>query len=66
MTLLDMGRTGDAEDAYRAVIQQYPTSEEAAQASSLLKTLCADEGRGDEYLKFMKSVNKRAAGIGRR
>ncbi len=57
MTLLDMGRTGDAEDAYRAVIQQYPTSEEAAQASSLLKTLCADEGRGDEYLKFMKSVN---------
>lgn len=57
MTLLDMGRNSDAEDAYRAVIQQYPTSEEAAQASSLLKTLCADAGRGDEYLKFIKSVD---------
>lgn len=56
MTYLDMGRSADAEDAYRAVIKQYPTSEEAAQAASILKTLYAGSGRGDEYVSFIGSV----------
>lgn len=56
MTLLDMNRTADAIDAYRSVIAKYPTSDEAMQASSLLKTLYADSGRADEYLNFISTV----------
>jgi len=56
MTLLDMGRKDEAAAAYRDVISHYPTSEEAIQASGLLKNIYAAEGRGDRYLAFMESV----------
>ena len=56
MTYLDMGHAADAEDAYRAVIKLYPTSEEAAQAAAILKTLYAESGRGDEYVAFIETV----------
>ena len=57
MTLLDMERRADALDAYRSVISLYPSSEEAAQAASLLKNLYADEGRAAEYINFINSVD---------
>ncbi len=56
MTLLDMGRREQAKEAYREVISRYPTSDEALQASSLLKNIYAEDHRGDEYLAFMESV----------
>ena len=56
MTLLDMGRKDEAAAAYRDVISNYPTSEEALQASGLLKNIYASDGRGDQYLAFMESV----------
>ena len=56
MTLLDMEPLADAEKAYRSVISLYPTSDEAVQAASLLKTMYVSQGRADEYLRFMASV----------
>lgn len=56
MTLLDMGRRDEAMAAYRDVISNYPTSEEALQASGLLKNLYAADGHGDRYLEFMAGV----------
>lgn len=57
LTLLDMDRKEDAIGAYRDVIRLYPTSEEALQASGLLKKLYSESGRGNEYLAFMESVD---------
>lgn len=57
MTLMDMERKDDAVDTYRRVIALYPSSEEAAQAASLLKNIYAEESRGDEYIAFMHSVD---------
>lgn len=61
LTLLDMGQNEKAADAYRCVISKYPSSEEAAQAASLLKNLYAGQGRADEFLSFMASVDKAPA-----
>jgi len=61
MTLLDMGRKDEAAAAYRDVISNYPTSEEAMQASGLLKNIYAADGRGDQYLAFMQSVDNAPA-----
>lgn len=57
MTLLEMNRTDEAMKAYRDVISLYPTSDEAAQASQLLKNLYSDQDRAGEYLSFMESVD---------
>lgn len=57
MTLLDMGEVDQAAEAYRSVIALYPTSDEASQASSLLKTLYADNGRAEEFFAFMSGVD---------
>lgn len=57
LTLLDMNRRSDAIEAYKGVISNYPSSDEAAQASTLLKNLYAEDGRADEYLAFMASVD---------
>ena len=56
MTLLDMNRTEDAINAYKKVISLYPTSDEASQASGMLRSILADQGRGNEYLAFLQSV----------
>lgn len=56
MTLLEMNRTDEAMKAYRDVISLYPTSDEARQASQLLKNLCSEHDRAQEYLSFMASV----------
>lgn len=56
MTLLDMNRRDEACEAYREVISRYPSSAEAAQASTLLRQMYALEGRGEEYLSFIQSI----------
>lgn len=57
MTLLEMNRTDEAMKAYRDVISLYPTSDEARQASHLLKNIYSEQDRAQEYLSFMKSVD---------
>ncbi len=57
LTLLEMGQRTEGEQAYRDVISRYPTSDEAAQAATLLRRLYAEDGRGDEFLAFMESVD---------
>lgn len=57
MTLLEMNRTDEAMKAYRDVISLYPTSDEARQASQLLKNLYSAQDRAQEYLSFMESVD---------
>lgn len=57
LTLLDMNRRDEATETYRNVVQMYPSSPEAAQAASLLKSIYMEDGRGDEYLAFMRTVN---------
>lgn len=56
MTLIDMARRPEAFEAYRNLISRYPTSDEAAQAAVLLKNLYMEDGKGDEYLAFVRSV----------
>lgn len=58
MTLLDMERKPEAVEAYKKVISLYPTSEEAAQASALLKNIYAEQGEADEYIAFINSVEQ--------
>ncbi len=43
-------------DAYKKVISTYPTSEEAKVASDDLKRIYADDGRLDEFARFINSV----------
>ena len=61
MTLLDAGHRDEAMEAYRDVISFYPTSDEAAQASALLKNMYMEDGRGTEYLAFVRSVENAPA-----
>ncbi len=56
LTLLNMGRRTEGIQAYKDVISLYPTSEEAAQAATFLKNVYAADGRADEYLAFINSV----------
>ncbi len=56
MTLLECGRRDNAVQAYKDVISLYPTSEEASQASGLLREILAQQGRGTEFIAFMESV----------
>lgn len=57
LTLLNMDRRTEALQAYKDVIILYPTSEEAAQAAVFLKNEYARDGRVDEYLAFINSVD---------
>lgn len=56
MTLLDKGLRKDAVDTYRALISAYPSSDEAKQAATLLKYIAVEDGKGGDYLAFMRSV----------
>lgn len=56
LTLLNMGRKAEGIQAYKDVITLYPTSEEASQAASFLKNVYTADGRADEYISFMNSV----------
>ncbi|MBO4945749.1 MAG: tetratricopeptide repeat protein [Muribaculaceae bacterium] len=56
ITLLSEGRNGDAERAYKAVISKYPTSEEARMATDDLKRYYADNGRLDEFARWIATV----------
>lgn len=56
LTLLNMDRTAEGIQAYKDVITLYPTSEEAAQAATFLKNVYANDGRTDDYLAFINSV----------
>lgn len=57
MALLEAGHRPEATEAYKEVIRRYPSSGEASQASGLLRAILAAQGRGDEYLAFMSSVD---------
>ncbi|MDE6207884.1 MAG: tetratricopeptide repeat protein [Muribaculaceae bacterium] len=61
MTLLDQKRLDEAAKTYRSLISRFPTSEEAASAAALLRTLYAGEGRADDYMEFMSSVDNAPA-----
>ncbi len=56
ITLIGQGNKSQGINAYKTVIKDYPTSEEARVASDDLKRLLADEGRLNEYTKFIASV----------
>lgn len=56
ITLLSMGNKDKAVDTYKKVIKSYPTSEEARIASDDLKSLYADDGRLNDYAKFIATV----------
>ncbi len=57
LTLLNMGRKTEGIQAYKDVISLYPTSEEAAQAATFLKNIYTEDGKVDEYLAFINSVD---------
>ncbi len=54
---LDEGDRNGAMDAYRAVVERYPSSDEARSALDDLKQLYADEGRLPDYVLFVNSVD---------
>ncbi|THG46820.1 tetratricopeptide repeat protein [Muribaculum caecicola] len=56
ITLMSEGNRRKAVDTYKKVITNYPTSEEARVAADDLKRIYADEGRLDEYVRFIGSV----------
>ncbi|MCM1503972.1 MAG: tetratricopeptide repeat protein [Muribaculum sp.] len=56
ITLLSTGNKDKAIDSYKRVIKSYPTSEEARIASDDLKRIYADDGRLNEYSRFIASV----------
>lgn len=56
ITQLAQGNTEKAIQSYQTVIRNYPTSEEARVASDDLKRLMADEGRLNEFSRFIASV----------
>ena len=56
ITLLSTGKKDKAIDTYKKVIKSYPTSEEARVASDDLKRLYADDGRLNDYAKFIATV----------
>lgn len=56
ITLMSKGNKKEAVDTYKKVIKSYPTSEEARVASDDLKRIYADEGRLNDYAKFIASV----------
>lgn len=56
VTLMSQGDKSHAIDTYKKVISTYPTSEEARVASDDLKRILADEGRLEEFTRFIASV----------
>ena len=56
LTLVNMGRRDEGVRAYKDVISLYPSSEEAARAATLLKHVYASDGKVDEYVEFISSV----------
>ena len=56
LTQLNMGHKAEAIKAYKDIISLYPTSEEALQASTLLKHIYADDGNVEDYVAFISSV----------
>lgn len=56
LTLLNMGKKNEGVAAYKEVIRRYPTSEEAVQAANFLKNIYMNDGRAEEFLAFMESV----------
>ncbi len=56
ITQLSLGNKDKAIDSYKKVIKSYPTSEEARVASDDLKRIYADDGRLNDYAKFIASV----------
>lgn len=56
ITYLNSGNTASAMTHYRKVIEMYPSSEQARVAAEDLKQLYAQQGRVDEYLRFINNV----------
>lgn len=58
MLLAEEGKTEAAIQAYRKVIADYPSTEEASTALANLKDVYTSQGRLDEYMKLAKQVGK--------
>ena len=56
ITYLNQGNRNQAIEHYKRVILNYPTSEEARVASDDLKQLYAEQGRVNDYVAFINSV----------
>lgn len=56
ITYLNSGNRQQAMTHYRKVIELYPSSEQARVAADDLKQLYAEQGRVDEYLRFIDNV----------
>lgn len=57
ITYLNDGNRDKAAATYRKLITDYPTSEQARPAIDDLKRMAADDGRLDEFRKFIDSVD---------
>lgn len=56
MMLLDTGRRNEAYEAYKAVIRNYPTSDEALVAVEELQRMAAEDGTLGEFAAFLRGV----------
>jgi TolA-binding protein len=52
----DAGNASQAISDYKALIRRWPTSDEASQAVTDLKTIYANSGNIDEYIAFLNTV----------
>ncbi len=54
----NMNNTGEALNQYKALIAQYPNSDEASDALDDVKTISVETGRTGDYVDFMKKAGK--------
>lgn len=57
ITYLNQGKKQQAIDHYKRVIADYPTSDEARVATDDLKQLLAEQGRVNDYVEFINSID---------
>ena len=54
----NLNNTGEALNQYKTLINQYPNSDEAADALDDVKTISVESGKPNEYVDFMKKAGK--------
>ncbi len=54
----NLNNTGEALNQYKTLINQYPNSDEAADALDDVKTISVETGKPNEYVDFMKKAGK--------
>ncbi len=56
LAYMKQGETAKAENTYKEIIRQWPTSEEAQLANDDMRRLCAKENRLPEYAEFLANI----------